>query len=270
MHRPTAMLAVALIALAAAETGQAQEPASLQPTLQFDGSCFTEGQAVPFSGAGYTPGGEVSLMFGDAGAMRGAYTTNADASGTLNDWFRVDDADQLLNADDERESIDVTANDQTRVDAGQQPPESQFGVGTFTFTRWEAFSKGRFTPGKRSTVEIFGWAFATGKPAWFLFRKGSRTVASIPIGRLDNECGDRKAKIKVPRRLKPGRYRVMLTTDRTLKGAYMWRSARVTRPGAVAAAADRSATLRAGAAHTRLRPWHRPRVPGLSGLDGRV
>jgi hypothetical protein len=260
MHRPSVVLAIALASLAAAEAGQAQEP---QPTLQFGGSCFTEGQAVPFSGAGYTPGGEVTLQFADAGAMRGAYTTNADASGALNDWFRVDDADQLLNADDEREPIDVTANDKTRIEAGQLPVESQFGVGTFTFTRWEAFSKGHFTPGKRSTVEIFGWAFATGKPAWFLFRKGSRTVASIPIGRLDNVCGDRKAKIKVPRRLKPGRYRVVLTTDRTLKGAYMWRTARVTLPGAVAAASNRGAMSRAGTAHTRLKPWHRPSVSGL-------
>ena len=247
MHRPSAVLAIALASLAAAETGQAQEPAPPQPTLQFDGTCFTERQAIPYSGAGYTPNGEVSLIFAGAGTIRGESTIHADASGALNGWVGVKDADQLLDRNVDRESIDVTANDQTRIDANQQPAESQFGVGAFTFTRWGGYSLGRFVPGKRTTVEIFGWAFATGKPAWFLFRKGSRTVASIPIGRLDDVCGDRKAKVKVPRRLKPGRYRVVLTTDRTLQGAYTWRSARVTRSARAAAAASGSRVMKRSA-----------------------
>jgi hypothetical protein len=252
MHRRSAVLAVALVAIVPAATARAQEPAP-QPTLLFDGSCFTEEQAVPFSGAGYTPGGEVTLIFGHLGAVRGAYSTQADASGALSSWFTIDHADQLLKANEERESIQVSANDRTRIDAGQQPFESQFGVGEFTFTRWEGYSPGRYAPGKRATVEIFGWAFATGERAWFLFRRGSRTVASIPIGRLDHECGDRKAKIKVPRRLKPGRYRVVLTTDRTLEGSYTWRSARVTGARAIAAVSGRRAMVRDDAAHTAVR-----------------
>jgi hypothetical protein len=86
-------------------------------------------------------------------------------------------------------------------------------------------------------VEIYGWAFAAGKPAWFLFRKSQRTVASVKLGRLDDQCGDRTAMIKVPRTLKPGRYEVVLTTDRQLRGPYTWRKARVTTPRSTASAA---------------------------------
>ena len=243
MHRPSVALAIALASLAAAEAGQAQEPAPPQPTLQFDGSCFTEGQAIPYSGASYTPDGEVDLLLGIVGSVRGSVTAHADASGALSGWFEIDQADDVLRPHEEREAFWATANDRTRIDAGE-PDESQFGAGQFTFTRWEASAQGRFTPGKRTTVQMYGWAFATGKPAWLLFRKGSRTVASIPVGHLDNECGDLKAKVKVPRRLKLGRYRVVLTADRTLQGAYMWRSARVTRGARAAAAASGSRAMK--------------------------
>ena len=111
---------------------------------------------------------------------------------------------------------------------GQQPPESQFGVAQLTFTRWEGFSPGRYVPGKQVSVELYGWAFATGKMAWLQFRQGPRTVASVKVGRLDQECGDRKAKVKVPRNLESGRYRIVLATaPRQLSAAYTWRSGRV-------------------------------------------
>jgi hypothetical protein len=101
-------------------------------------------------------------------------------------------------------------------------------------------------------VEIYGWAFAAGKVAWFLFRKGSRTVASVKVGRLDNECGDRAARVRVPRGLEPGAYRVVLTIDRKLRDRYTWRKARVTAPRRAAAAASGGthAMSRAGATRT--------------------
>ena len=140
--------------------------------------------------------------------------------------------------DEEREAIFVTANDRTRIDSGQQPPESQFGVAQFTFTRWEGFSPGRYVPGKRVAVEVYGWAFDAGKTAWFQFRKGARLMASVKIGQLDQQCGDRAAKIRVPRNLKPGAYRLVLSTkQRKLSERYTWRNGRVT--------AARKATSRA-------------------------
>ena len=225
--------AIGALALAAPATALAQ-----QPTLQFDRGCYTEDQAMAFTGAGYTLGGQVDLLFASDLEVHGGFTSHADAAGALNGAVAVDDAEQLLADDEGREAIIVTAADQARIATNQQPPESQFGFTQFTFTRWTGFSPGRYVPGKRASVEIYGWAFAAGEVAWFLFQKGSRTVASVKVGRLDEGCGDRTARIRVPRGLKPGAYRVVLTTDRKLRDRYTWRKARVTaRPSASAAAA---------------------------------
>ena len=156
------------------------------------------------------------------------YTTRADAAGLLADYTRFPDANVLLRTGERRETLFVTATDHARAEAGQQPPESRFGVAELTFTRWEGFSPGRYVPGKQVSVELYGWAFATGKMAWLQFRQGPRTVASVKVGRLDQECGDRKAKVKVPRNLESGRYRIVLATaPRQLSAAYTWRSGRV-------------------------------------------
>jgi hypothetical protein len=236
------------LASAAALTAPASAHAQ-QPTLQFDRNCYTEQQAMRFTGAGYTPGGHVDVIFARGAEPRGGYSTIAGAGGELDDVIGVDTADQFLPDESERETMFVTANDRTRIEADQQPPESQFGFAQFTFTRWAGFSPGRYVPGKRATVEIYGWAFAAGKPAWFLFRKGSRTIAAVNVGRLDDKCGDLTARIKVPRAIKPGRYRVVLTTDRKLRDRYTWRTGRVTprRSVASAASADAQAMARAGA-----------------------
>jgi hypothetical protein len=225
--------AIGALALAAPAAAAAQ-----QPTLQLDRGCYTDGQEMAFTGTGYTAGGQVDLLFASDFELRGGYTIHADAAGALNGTVVVEDAEQLLGEDDGRETIIVTANDQARIAADQQPPETWFGFSQFTFTQWEGFFPDRYAPGKRASVEVYGWAFATGKVAWLLFRKGSRTVASVKVGRLDDECGDRTAKVRVPRDLKPGGYRVVLTTDRKLRDRYTWRKARVTarRPASAAAA----------------------------------
>jgi hypothetical protein len=225
---------IGALALAAPSAALAQ-----QPTLQFDRSCYTDGQGMVFTGAGYTPGGQVDLIFVSDFEARAGYTAHADAAGALNGSAVVGDAEMLLPEGEDRETVLVTANDVTRIQADQQPPESQFGFSQFTFTRWQGFSPGRFVPGKRAMVGIYGWAFAAGKVAWFLFQKGSRTVASVKVGRLDDGCGDRTAKIRVPRGLKPGAYRVVLTIDRKLRDRYTWRKARVTAPRRASAAAAR-------------------------------
>jgi len=238
-----AVVAIGALALTAPTAALAQ-----QPTLQFDRGCYTERQDMGFTGAGYTPGGQVDLLFARPLDPRAGFTTYSDAAGALTGSTVADAAELLLEKDEGRETIFVTANDRTRIDANQQPPESQFGSSQFTFTRWEGFSPGRYVPGKRAPVEIYGWSFAAGKVAWFLFRKGSRTVASVKVGRLDDECGDRAARIRVPRGLKPGTYRVVLTTDRQLRDRYTWRRARVTarRPAVAAAAPGMRAMSRAG------------------------
>jgi hypothetical protein len=250
MRRSPTVLALTVAAVVPSAAAHAQQPGPL-PTLGFAGACFTEQQRIPFSGTSFTPGGDVLLLFAHSGRL-GSYMTRADDAGSLDDSVAFDSANDLLGDDEDRASIDVTANDQARIDAGQ-PPESTFAFAQFTFTRWAGLAPRRFVAGTNARVEAYGWAFATGKQAWFLFRKGSRTVASVSMGPLSAGCGDRKATIKVPRRLTPGRYRVYITTDRTLHGPYTWMPARVVAPGpraarAAAATPRRMAAVRQGVA----------------------
>jgi hypothetical protein len=240
-RRPIALAAVAA-AVTLAPAASAQTP---QPTLNFDRPCYTEDQEMGFTGTGYTPGGPVNLHFMRIGTLLGHYATTADAGGAIGDVVMAT-ADQLLAGDEERETRYVTANDQTRIDQGAQPPESQFAAADFTFTRWMGFSPGRYVPGRRAAVEIFGWAFAQSRPAYFLYRKGRRTVASVSLGTISGPCGDLKARPKVPRKLKAGTYKVWLSTDaRRPSDRSTWRTARVTRK-AVASAAVAQPMRRAG------------------------
>ena len=232
---PAVLAASAALAPAAA--------AQSQPTLAWDRECYTDDQRMVFSGTGYTPGGQVDLLFGGVGTVRGTYRTVADGAGNIGD-FVMSTADQFLDADDDREGMFATANDRTRIDQGA-PPESQFAPSTFTFTRWMGFSPGRYVPGRKAAVEIYGWAFAEGERGYLLFRRGSRTVASVRLGTLAGPCGDRKARVKVPRTLRAGAYKVWLSTDRRKPSARStWRRARVARGASASASTSALAPMR--------------------------
>jgi hypothetical protein len=218
---PAVLAATAALAPAAA----AQPP---PPTLQFDRECYTEDQQMVFSGTGYTPGGQVDLWFNRIGAVLGTYETTADAAGAIGDYVMAD-AERMLRDDEDRETRFVSANDRTRLDQGA-PDGSGFGAASFTFTRWMGFSPGRYVPGRKAAVEIYGWAFAEGEPAYFPFRQGRRTLASVSLGTIGGPCGDLEARVKVPRKLKAGAYKVWLSTDaRRPSDRSTWRTARVTK-----------------------------------------
>ena len=235
---PAVLTATAALAQAAA----AQSP---PPTLQFDRECYAADQEMRFTGAGYTPGGQVDLWFNRVGAVLGSYATTADAAGAIGE-FVMSTEEQMLNEDEERETRWVSANDRTRIDQGEQG-ESGFGTASFTFTRWMGFSPGRYVPGRKAAVEIYGWAFADGEPAYFLFRKGRRTVASVRLGTIGGPCGDLKARAKVPRKLEAGAYKVWLSTDaRKPSDRSTWRTARVTPRASASAAAAKAPMRRAG------------------------
>jgi hypothetical protein len=220
----------ATVALVPAAAAQAP-----QPTLTWDRGCYTEDQPMTFSGTGYTPGGPVDLTFSRSATVLGTYEATADPTGALGDYVLARE-DDILAADQEREPIGASANDRTRAGGGE-PPQSTSAAGTFTFTRWMGFSPGRYVPGRKAAVEIYGWAFAEGRTAYFLFRKGRRTVASVKLGTIAGPCGDLKARAKVPRKLGAGAYKVWLSTDRSKPSARStWRTARVTRKASAASA----------------------------------
>ena len=227
------ILAVAAAAVLAPEAA-AQAP---QPTLAFDGPCYTADQFLAFSGAGYTPSGPIGLALDVASVRRAGFTGSADAAGAIDAALQVREDDLLL-AREDRAAFTATATDETRTGAGD--PAS--ATARFTFTRWAGFSPGRYVPGRKVEVEAFGWAFAAGKPLYFLFQRKSRTVASVRAGSLSADCGDLVARIRVPRKLKPGAYRLVLSTERRRpSGLYTWRKGRVVRRAtASAASADRA------------------------------
>jgi len=239
--RPVALAVVAVLAAGGtlASSAAAQSP----PTLQWDRPCYTEDQRMVFSGTGYTPGGPVDLLFSRTGAVLGTYGTTADPAGAIGDYVTGSD-DQMLRGDERRETVFATANDRTRIEQ-DAPPETQFGAASFTFTRWAGFSPGRYLPGRKVEVEAYGWAFSAGKPLYFLFRKGRSTVASVKAGTLSATCGDLVARIRVPGKLKAGRYRLVLSTEkRRPSGLYTWRDGRVVRASAAAASEDDRAMAR--------------------------
>jgi hypothetical protein len=235
--------AVVAAAAALAPAAAAQSP---PPTLTWDRGCYTDDQPMTFSGSGYTPGGPVDLVFSRVGGtVLGTYQATADAGGAVDDYVLAR-ADGMLADDRDREQIGASAGDRTRAGQGE-PPQSTTAVTTFTFTRWMGFSPGRYVPGRKAAVEIYGWAFAEGKRAYFQFRKGRRTVASVPLGRIAGPCGDLKARVKVPERLKPGAYRLVLSTGRrTLSDRYTWRDGRVVKRASASISAGRAPMRRAG------------------------
>ncbi len=228
-----------LLIPAAVGTAAALAPAAFAqvppPTIAFDRPCYTAEQALAFTGSGFTPSGPVQLLFSVPGEPRAAFTGAADAAGGIAGRLGVEE-DALLAKDEDRRDLVVTATDQTRADAGA-PPESQFGIAQLTFTRWAGFSPGRYVPGRKVEVEAYGWAFAAGKPLYFHFQKGRTTVAAVRAGVLSANCGDLVARIRVPKKLKPGAYRLVLSTERrTPQGLYTWRKGRVVKRASASAA----------------------------------
>jgi hypothetical protein len=242
MTRRLALAAVAAATFAPAAAAAAQSPT---PTLTWDRPCYTEDQPMVFTGTGYTPGGEVNLLFTRPGTIIGGYQTAADVGGGIKGMVLAKE-DDVLAKDSDREAIFATGNDRTRIDQGA-PPETQFAASEFTFTRWAGFSPGRYVPGRTVEVEAYGWAFAAGKTLWFLFQKGRTTVASVKVGRLSASCGDRTGRIRVPRKLKGGAYRLVLSTQkRTPEGLYTWRKGRVVKAGAASSSAGASRAMARG------------------------
>ena len=233
--------AVLAATVALAPAAAAQSP---PPTLQWDRECYTADQPMTFTGTGFTPAGRVDLLFSRPGFVFGSFETTADAAGAISGYVMAEE-DQLLGSGEDRALRVATANDRTRIDQGTDPG-AQSAPSSFTFTRWMGFSPGRYVPGRKALVEIYGWAFAERRTAYFLFRKGSRTAASVRLGTIAGPCGDLKKRIMVPRKLRGGAYKVFLSTSAARPSSRgTWRTARVTR-GASASAARSRPMRRAG------------------------
>ena len=187
------------------------------PTLEFDRPCYSDGDPVGFTGAGYTPNGEVGFLFA-AGGRLGGYDTRADGAGALFGRIGTPDADHFLDDDEDSATLSVTANDVTRIDAGA-PPEQQFAAAQFTLSRFAIRLTRRGGGAPRAAlpmrVEVVGWTHVLGEMLYLHYRRGGRTVKSVRLGRLAGDCGDRTVTLRrgLPRSARPGRYQLVFNTS---------------------------------------------------------
>ena len=187
------------------------------PTLAFDKPCYSAGDPVGFTGAGYSPNGEVNFFFAAAGHV-GNYDTRADGTGALSGRIGTPDADHFLDDDQVSATVTVTANDRTRIDAGA-PPEQRFGAAQFTLSRFGVRLRRRGGGAARAAlpmrVEVVGWTHVLGEMLYLHYRRGGRTVKSVRLGRLAGDCGDRRVTLRrgLPRGARPGRYQLVFNTS---------------------------------------------------------
>ena len=92
-----------IVAVAVAEVGP-PAVAHAQPTLQFDRACYAEQQEIRFTGTGYTPGGQVDVVFATHDAARRVHDRRRRRRRVRRRAERRP-ADQLLDQDEDRETI---------------------------------------------------------------------------------------------------------------------------------------------------------------------
>jgi hypothetical protein len=184
------------------------------PTLTFDKPCYAEGDPMAYSGGGFTPGGEVNFLFSTLSLSRvGSFDTHADAGGAIAGTIDAPDENMFLDDGERSAMLAAAATDKTRADQGA-PPDQQFAGTLFRLTRWNV-EVNRTRTRKPMTVDAYGFTRAIGEPLYVQYRKHGKVVRAVKLGRLGDECGDRKKTLRrgLPRGLQPGRYTLMFTTS---------------------------------------------------------
>jgi len=210
-----------LAALVAASVAIVPAAARAQdgPTLSFDKPCYAKGDPMEYSGAGFTPGGEVNFLFSSLSTQTlGSYDTNADQSGAIAGTINAPDEEMFLDDGERSALVAAAATDKVRADQGL-PPEQQFGADLFRLTRWDVSvsrpNGGAPRAAKPMRVIAYGFTRAVRETLYVQYRKGGKVLKAVKLGRLGGECGDRTKTLKrgLPRGLRPGRYTLMFTTS---------------------------------------------------------
>jgi hypothetical protein len=202
-------------------------PASAQaaPTLQTDKPCYTPDEPITFTGAGYTPGGEVGFVFslmGENGSklLAARDPVIADANGAIRSVFN---APRLASSDDTREQIFTSASDQARLADGAPPvaPEETFGVSQVELSifdvwvdEWERGGRGD----ARGKTKITAYGYEPATKLWAHYVLKGKRVKTVEIGALKGPCGDLTKTIRqFPfRPVAPGTYSIYFQGSRTL------------------------------------------------------
>jgi hypothetical protein len=192
--------------------------AAAAPTVGADLPCYTPGQPIKLSGAGYTAGGEVTLFMQLSG-RRGSNLVmpedplKADAAGGIAASLP---APQLASDNDLRETVTVTANDQARLAQDPPlPPEETFGFTQFQLSAADVMVRpwfsGRANPRTLTTFKVVGWEPFHKVYAHYLLN--GKRIKTVLVGSVSGPCGDLTKKMRqFPFRPVPaGRYRIRFT-----------------------------------------------------------
>jgi hypothetical protein len=191
------------------------------PTLTSDRQCYAAGHdPMTLGGTGFTPGGQVTLMFAANGRI-GDFTATADAGGVFSATLRAPTLESF-NADPPRLTLSVTANDQARMAPGAPPvpPEETFAYGQVTLSDWAVrvapWETRGAAPGRpRHVVKVkaIGWT-SLGDKLYAHYTRGGRLVKTVKLGLLAGPCGDLTVRTReFPfRPVRPGSYRVQFDT----------------------------------------------------------
>ena len=194
--------------------------AAADPTLSVDRPCYTPGQAINATGAGYTPGGNVQMAVsvlsphGDKFYFRPDPLV-ADPNGNISDRLAAPD---LASNDEALEDAALVANDQQKVDQGL-PPDEAVGVAPFKLSIFDVFvdpwDRHQVDPRKLTTVRAFGFE-GLGPVLYAHYLLHGKLKKTVRMGALKGDCGNLTKKMKqFPFRPVPaGNYRIGFDTSR--------------------------------------------------------
>jgi hypothetical protein len=239
-----------LLALAAAGAAAFPAAAAAAPTLTADRACYTPGQPIVLTGAGYTPAGPIRFLAafaavagGDAGASAVPIGTPvaADAAGGLSARIAAPD---LSSDDDIREALTITANDQARQAAQPPlPPAEAVATVQVRLSAWavgvRAWAGGRGDP--RASSDFVGIGWEPFRRIWAHYVFAGTRVRSVRIGAVSGACGDLAKRIRqFPfRPVRAGSWTVYFSPDQEFDRGGAWIRYRVVVPKSSAVPAAR-------------------------------
>jgi hypothetical protein len=238
MTRRFRYAAVAAIASLAA-WGTVPALAAAAPSITADLPCYTPGQTITLAGGGFTPSADVVLLLALSGhnghQLLSSDPVKTDATGALSARLRAPD---LATDSDTRETVDLTANDQSRVGPDGRPldpPEDGFAATQFLLSSFDAsvdaWQARRANPRRSARLTVTGWEPYHAVWAHYFF--GKKLVRSVRVGAVSGPCGDLTKTIRqFPfKGVKAGTWTVYFSPSQVFNREGMWiRSKHLTVP----------------------------------------
>ena len=210
----TALVAVLVATVPAAARAQSS------PTLFFDQPCYAPGNPMVYGGSGYTPNGSVTMFLSSMRTQQvAAFDTVANPRGYMEGAARAPGPEGYIADDDWTATLGASANDNTRVGAGEGPATA-VGFTTVKLSRFEVqVNQPNGRPpraAKRMDVTAAGYTAQRGKALYVHYLRGSKKLKTVKVGRLNGDCGrlERTLPRGLPRGLPKGRYRLVFNSWR--------------------------------------------------------